>query len=137
MLNYFRQPFLAPNDNEVQAAISVQMIKGEQLDWQNAPNHFELYSLGGVDQEEGTIEVDKQLICTLDSLIRPDLRTNPGRGSGEGSPAAPQDPRLSPPQRTPVAAGPGTRHIPSPVPAKALKGKTASRRSRRSPKGIK
>lgn len=80
LLDYYQQPFIAQDDKPVLGAISNQLHNGNNLDWQNAPHHFEVWRLGQVTQE-GFIEQDRELLATLDSLIRPDLR-RPNRVPG-------------------------------------------------------
>lgn len=73
LLDYYQQPFIAQDDKPVLGAVSHQLATGNNLDWQNAPHHFEIWRLGKVT-EEGHLEQDRELLATLDSLIRADLR---------------------------------------------------------------
>lgn len=73
IMNYFDAPFVAHTTNQVKGAISNELAKGEKIDWAQAPHHFELYELGEID-DQGNIKVEKQLITSLDSLIRPSVR---------------------------------------------------------------
>lgn len=73
LLDYYQQPFIAQDDKPVLAAVSNQLHNGANLDWQNAPHHFEIWRLGKVT-EEGHLEQNRELLATLDSLIRNDLR---------------------------------------------------------------
>lgn len=135
MLAYFRTPFLAPNDHEVQAAISIQLIRGDQLDWKAAPHQFELWTLGGVDQEEGIIETEQTLICTLDSLIRTSVREDGAEQPGTGAPA--DTPRVgqSSPERPESTTSARLSDISHKAPTETLKRKKAHRGTRRSNKG--
>lgn len=95
LLDYFQQPFIAQGDKPVLGAISNQLHNGGNIDWQNAPHHFEIWRLGKVN-EEGHIEQDRELIATLDSLVRADLR-HPNRKPGvEESEIPPSGRRGSP-----------------------------------------
>lgn len=96
LLDYYQQPFIAQDDKPVLGAISNQLHNGANIDWQNAPHHFEIWRLGKVTQE-GYIEQDRELLATLDSLIRPDLR-QPNRKPRETESEIP-------PGRSPRTAG--------------------------------
>ncbi|QXP08019.1 MAG: nonstructural protein [Arizlama microvirus] len=70
MIDYFMVPFPAPNDNEAMAGISHEVNRTDiNAAIQTAPHHFELFSLGEID-ENGTIFPKKELVCDCGSLIR-------------------------------------------------------------------
>jgi len=70
MIDYFMVPFAAPNDNEAMAGIAHEVNREEsQGAIQQAPHHFELYSLGEID-DNGIIFPKKELVCDCSSLVR-------------------------------------------------------------------
>lgn len=71
MIDYFMVPFPAPNDNEAMAGIAHEVNREDmKTAIQNAPHHFELYSLGEID-ENGIINAKKDFVCDCSILIRP------------------------------------------------------------------
>jgi len=70
MIDYFMVPFAAPSENEAMASISHEVNREDiSAAIQNAPHHFELYSLGEID-DNGIINPKKELICDCSSLVR-------------------------------------------------------------------
>lgn len=71
MIDYFMVPFAAPNENEAMAGIAHEVNRVDiQAAIQSAPHHFELYSLGEID-DNGTIYAKKELVCDCSTLVRP------------------------------------------------------------------
>jgi len=70
MIDYFMVPFACPDDHQAMAGVS-QEVNREDITAaiQQAPHHFELYSLGEID-ENGTIFPHKELLCDCSSLVR-------------------------------------------------------------------
>ena len=81
------QPFAAPSDKEVLAAVSRTINSGETSDIAQAPHHFEIWQLAEV-QEDGHIEPKRELIADCASLVRRDLRN----GRHTANPEATGDP---------------------------------------------
>lgn len=83
LIDYYMQPFVAPNDKEVMAALAKTVNdQGDQNAVAQAPHHFELWELGTID-EEGNLTPTRKLICDGSSLIRPGVRERNARWSQE------------------------------------------------------
>lgn len=91
LLDYFMQPFAAPTDKHVLAAISQSINQGTNNDdIAQSPHHFEVWKLAEVT-DDGYIVQDRQLIASCASLIRERVRTihdNDGRAAQDRSTAA-------------------------------------------------
>lgn len=84
MIDYFLQPFAAPDDKNVLAAIARQVNHQESTDAiAQTPHHFEIWRLGQVE-EDGTLTPGKEFIADASSLIRGGVR-----GATEDQPRAP------------------------------------------------
>lgn len=81
LLDYFLVPFVAPSDNDVKAALA-QRINTTRGDIEDAliqaPHHFELWQLGGVE-EDGNIVPKLDFLADCSSLIRRGVRTHAER----------------------------------------------------------
>lgn len=74
LIDYWMQPFAAPEHKAVQQALARQVNDGpETSDIAQAPHQFELHQLGFVT-EDGHLSPEREFICDLSSLIRPGLR---------------------------------------------------------------
>lgn len=74
MIDYFLVPFAAPDDQQAQAGVA-DAVNGERVSAiSQAPHHFELHSLGEVD-DYGNITAKKELICDCGNLVRPRRET--------------------------------------------------------------
>lgn len=87
LIDYFLQPFAGPDDKNVLAAVSQQINSGDTHAISQAPQHFEVWRLGEVDQE-GNLIARKEFIADCASLVRPGIR---GAASAQrGGAEAPQ-----------------------------------------------
>lgn len=75
LIEYFQQPFIGPTDKQVMAAIATAINNPEQMNGiTQAPHHFELWSLGEVDEETGRITPRHELLADCSSLVRRSVR---------------------------------------------------------------
>ena len=79
LIDYYLQPFAGPDEKNVLAAISQQVNGKGDSAIEAAPQHFEIWELGTVD-ETGHITPTRRLIADCASLIRPDIRNRKSRG---------------------------------------------------------
>lgn len=104
LVDYYMQPFVGQTDKQVLAALAATINNKEQTSAiQAAPHHFEIWTLGEVDEETGRITPKLELLADAASLIRSGVRTatearsragtngSPDMG-GEGAPDAPRAP---------------------------------------------
>lgn len=112
LIDYYMQPFAAPGDKEVLAAVARNVNSGDQSDIQQAPHHFEVWQLGYVT-EEGNLVAERQLIADCSSLIRGGIRTNRDARSDQAT-NTPGDK-----QESPGGPGGGTSANLGPVPIEA------------------
>lgn len=97
MIDYFIQPFAAPGDHEVLAAIAGRINQPGDTDAiTQAPHHFEIWRVAKFNQDTGHLEVSKEFLADCSSLVRGSVRTvgRPGDQSTESAPGA----RTSPPE---------------------------------------
>lgn len=76
LINYYQTPFMAHTDKEVLASLA-KLINGEDINIHEiaqAPQHYEIWRLGQVDQDGDLIQ-DKELLADCASLIRIGVRT--------------------------------------------------------------
>jgi len=96
LLNYFIQPFVAPEDKPVLASVARLINTGDLTsDIAQAPHQFEVWKLGKIE-ENGKLVDEPTLLATCETLIRP----RPGRpaaGPGEGQVAEAPSGRPEPP----------------------------------------
>lgn len=83
LLDYFQQPFIATNDNQVKAALADlvnNLESGHAIS--QAPQHFELYRLGEVT-EGGHVISTFEFLADCASLVRTGIRNRATPGDGE------------------------------------------------------
>lgn len=86
LMDYWQQPFAGPNDKAVMQALARSVNNGDTTnDIAQAPHQFELHQLGEVT-EDGHIVPQRRFICDCSSLIRANLRSQPGPEHAEASP---------------------------------------------------
>lgn len=70
MLDYFQDPFTAPNDYTVQASVSAAINNPEATSaLAQAPHHFEIWRIATVD-DQGNIRESREFIADASSLVR-------------------------------------------------------------------
>ena len=75
LIEYFQQPFIGQGDKQVLAALAFAINKDEDTNAIcQAPHHFELWSLGEIDEETGVITPRQELVADCASLIRRSVR---------------------------------------------------------------
>lgn len=96
LLNYYLQPFVAPNDNAVKASLAMTIAQGgDNNAISQAPHHFELWVVAEIDEQDLRLAPIHQLLCDCHALIRPkqaatptetaaELRSPPTRPNGAG-----------------------------------------------------
>lgn len=96
LVGYYLQPFCAPDDNNVKAALANIVNQGEKDAISQAPHHFEIWRLGKVT-EEGDLVPGKEYVCGCQDLIRNTPNAEFLRGSvrerGKQDSAAPEGPK--------------------------------------------
>lgn len=87
LIDYYMQPFAAPNHKAVLAAIAqtVNRQDGPLNDIQQAPHHFEIWQLGLVT-EDGHLTPEREFIADVSSLVRSGVR----KGEHPQDPEAPK-----------------------------------------------
>lgn len=101
-LGYFQKPFLAEDDKQVLAALAQTINNGDTTNAiAQAPQDFELYTLGEIDQD-AVVKVEQAKIANLNSLIRGSVREGRKNGSSE----------MAEPTGKSAGHAPGTRTIP-------------------------
>ena len=89
LIDYYLTPFAARGDKEVMAAIAAGMHHAGTPDAiAQAPQHFEIWKLGEVD-EEGHITPKREFLQSCNSLIRPSIRAGDAPTAAKSSTAAP------------------------------------------------
>lgn len=117
LLDYFKTPFCAENDNDVKAGISSVVSFGQsQDDVSQAPHHFELWQLGEVLQG-GEIVPKLDFIADVSSLVRRGIRQNGRATPGNSGPDGPESERRS----SAGGAPEGAATSPAPIPESAIK----------------
>lgn len=122
LIDYFMQPFAAPDDRAVLAAIATQInTQGNMNDIAQAPHYFEVWKLGEVT-DQGNIVPGREKIANCSSLIRTGLRGDNAPEPREGPAGRPVIRSTEPPERTsqPTSADPSA--IPGAPPSQALQG---------------
>lgn len=86
MIGYYLMPFVAPDDNQVLASISLDVSRQDnQYAIAYAPHQFQVWQLGEIN-DEGTITPRKELICDCSSLVRARRETpKPSAGEAEST----------------------------------------------------
>jgi len=70
MLDYFQDPFVAPNDYNVMASVANVINNSEvQSAIAQAPHHFEIWRIATVD-DQGHIHESRDFIADASSLVR-------------------------------------------------------------------
>lgn len=78
MIDYYIQPFAAPGDNEVIAAIAQRVnTQGDPDAISQAPHHFQIWKLAEFNQETGHLTGEPKLIAECAGLIRSRVREEP------------------------------------------------------------
>lgn len=122
MLNYYMTPFASQDDNAVLASISETVNLDGQHAIQQAPQHFEIWQIGEVD-EDGHITPRKEFLTTCDTLIRP-RRSTAEPGKRQAQPDA--DPSDNPLKSN--AGAPRAENGSIPDPTQATSGQTPQAR---------
>lgn len=98
-LDYFQQPFFAPSDNQVMAALAARINNAGEADAvAQTPQHFELWRLATFNEETGTIKPAPEFVTEVSTLARTrrestdggnrPVPTPPLQGAGEALRAA-------------------------------------------------
>lgn len=91
LIDYYMDPFVAPNDHNVKASVSNVVTNPESTNAiSQAPHHFEIWRIGKV--EEGHVVPDREYIADCSSLVRT-RREPPKTGAGPAQKAAPRQQR--------------------------------------------
>lgn len=123
MIDYYLQPFAAPEEKNVLAAIANQINReGTNDPIAQAPQDYEVWQLGLVT-EEGTLVPERRIVTNCAQLVRRSLREN-GKGD-TGATEAPEDEinRYRVTGRHPESAGASK---PPPAPATQSQGSPAA-----------
>ncbi|QXP08499.1 MAG: nonstructural protein [Arizlama microvirus] len=86
LIDYFLQPFVAPNDNEVKASIAQTINQdhgGRHVPIAANPHDFEVWRIGEVT-EDGHVVPEREYLCTAASLLRGGVRKSGAGASGGG-----------------------------------------------------
>lgn len=129
LINYYMNPFAAPDDQNVMAAVSSQISNPEDKSaLAQAPHHFEIWSLGEL-KEDGHIEAKKEWIADCASLIRTGVRkTEPGIGNSPGGPTTTST-------GTTEVVGTTARTKPKPLQGKKARGHNKGTQAHKRPAG--
>lgn len=74
LLDYFGQPFVAPGDKDVMAALAQQINDTENTNAiAQKPEHFELHCIAQI-HENHQVEPEARFVCDCASLIRGGVR---------------------------------------------------------------
>lgn len=96
LINYFMAPFAGPDTHtDILAAVAVQVNSGNTDAIAEAPHHFEIWTLGEV-QEDGTLVPKREFIADCSSLIRTGIRRGVATPSGNRPPDSPEKERRGP-----------------------------------------
>lgn len=72
LLDYYLQPFVAPNDNAVRASLAQTILQGgDNSAIAQAPHHFEIWVVAEIDEETLKLAPIHQLLGDCHSLVRP------------------------------------------------------------------
>lgn len=80
LIDYFLQPFAAPDDPSVLAAIARSVNSGEISDLAQAPHHFQIWQIAEIDKD-GHVTPRRELLAECSSLIREGIRESRKPGS--------------------------------------------------------
>ncbi len=90
MLDYFQDPFVAPNDHTVLASVANVINNNEVTNAiAQAPHHFEIWRIATVD-EQGTIRESREFLGDCSALVRTQ-RPAPEPPTGPAPKAAPRE----------------------------------------------
>lgn len=82
LIDYFQAPFIATGEKQVLASLMTLINDKENTHAiAQAPQHFELWSIGKVT-EEGHLVPSRGLVCDCASLVRADIRNRGASGNG-------------------------------------------------------
>lgn len=89
MLDYYQRPMVFERASDLMAALAkaINSTEGEN-EIQQAPEHFELWQLGEVD-EQGNLKADHQLVTNCASLIRNGVWQRRAGAEDQAAPATP------------------------------------------------
>lgn len=107
MIDYYLNPFAAPDDLQVIGAIANQVNAGENTGICQAPHHFEIWRLGEVTADGRILEA-KELLATCDALVR----AKPGKTDPGESQHARLNGHLPRQEVSPGPAGSSTTQVP-------------------------
>jgi len=114
MLDFYLTPFVAEDEPKVVMHSLAELINNKESKHAvaQAPHHFELWTLGEINQETGGITRTPELVADCASLVRRDVRQE--HHAGSATVAAPPGGRQGAPGGRGGAAAAGT-----PAPANA------------------
>lgn len=116
MLNYFMVPAnFAINDSAAMSSLA-DLVNGDTSNAiTQAPHHFELWRLGEINTETGSLTEDKEFLADCSSLIRSGIRRKTSEQRPDSQAGSPVNGSESPSERTSGT----TRTDPSAIPRKA------------------
>lgn len=111
LLDYYMQPFAAPSDKQVLAALSTTINRGgNNDDIAHRPDQFEVWKIAEVT-EDGHVVADRQFIANCTSLVRGRIRPEPEGSHSPGEAQGAENGNHRPPGHM---EGPNSPHKPSP-----------------------